>query len=321
MRKEDDMWSYVTRRLLISMPTLLGVTVIMFTLLQITPGDPLNTLLPPDASQADRQELAHRLGLDRPVYVQYFIWLGNAAQLDFGRSLVRRTPVSDELWLALKNTFVLAVASASVAFLVGLTLGTVAAFYRGKWPDRLASAVAAMGISVPNYWVVILLITVFSVQLNMLPSHGMRTIGTDNSFMDLLKHMIIPVIALSLITMGVLTRMMRASVLEILNQEFVVSLRAKGLRRAVLTKHIVKNAAPPVVTLMGLQFGNMLGGSVLVESIVNWPGAGGLLNLAIQQRDIPIIQATVLVLACGFVFLNLAVDIFHTVLDPRVRRA
>jgi peptide/nickel transport system permease protein len=314
------MWSYVIRRLLIALPTLLGVTVIMFTLLQITPGDPLNSLLPPDATQKEREELAHQLGMDRPIYVQYFNWLGNAAQFDFGRSLVRKTPVVDELWLSLKNTFILAAASAAVAFVIGTTLGTLAAFYRGRWPDRVASAIAATGISVPNYWVVILLITVLSVQLSLLPSQGMRTIG-ENSFADLLKHMVIPVTALSLITAGVLTRMMRASVLEILNQEFVVSLRAKGLGRVALTKHIVKNAAPPVITLMGLQLGNLMGGSVLVESIVNWPGAGGLLNLAIQQRDIPIIQATVLVLACAFVFLNLAVDVLHTVLDPRVRRA
>lgn len=314
------MWSYVIRRLLIAVPTLLGVTIIMFTLLQITPGDPLNSLLPPEATQEEREQLSNELGLDRPVMVQYFAWLGNAVQFDFGRSLVRKTPVVDELWLSLKNTFVLAAASAGVAFVAGVTLGTVAAFYRGKWPDRVASGVAAMGISVPNYWIVILLITVFSVQMSLLPSQGMRTVGEENSFIDLVQHMIIPVTGLSLITAGILTRMMRASVLEILNQEFVVSLRAKGLGTMALTKHIVKNSAPPVVTLMGLQLGNLMGGSVLVESIVNWPGAGGLLNLAIQQRDIPVIQATVLILASAFVFLNIAVDILHTVLDPRVRR-
>jgi peptide/nickel transport system permease protein len=314
------MWSYVIRRLLIAIPTLLGVTVIMFTLLKITPGDPLNALLPPEATQLEREELAHDLGLDKPIYVQYFLWISDAVQFDFGRSYVRKNPVIDELSLSLKNTFVLAMASAAVAFVTGITLGTLAAFYRGKWPDKVASGVAAMGISVPNYWVVILLITVFSVQLSWLPSQGMRTVGADSSFKDLLEHMVIPVTALSLITAGILTRMMRASVLEILNQEFVVSLRAKGLGRTALTKHIIKNSAPPVVTLMGLQLGNLMGGSVLVESIVNWPGAGGLLNLAIQQRDIPVIQATVLVLACAFVFLNIAVDILHTVLDPRVRR-
>ena len=226
----------------------------------------------------------------------------------------------NEIRAALGNTFILAISAACLGFTLGVTLGTTAAFFQGKWLDKVASAAAITGVSLPHYWVGIMLIIIFSVTLNWLPAMGMQETSGASSFWTLLRHMALPSIALSLIPMGVITRMVRASVLEILQQDFVLTLRAKGLWVRTVTRHVMKNAAPPVLTLMGLQFGYLLGGSVLVETVFSWPGSGFLLNLAIFQRDIPMLQGIILVLATFFVLLNLLVDILHSLIDPRIRR-
>ena len=315
------MWSYAVWRLIYVIPTLFGVSIIMFFLLYVAPGDPLATLLPPDATMADREKLAHSMGLDKPVHIQYVIWLGNAVQGDLGQSFHNNVPVIDEVKSALKNTFILAAAAAVLSITAGAVLGTIAAFNQGRVLDKVASAIAITGLSLPNYWVAILLIILFSVTWGVLPAQGMQTIGGAGSgLLDVMKHMVIPVVALMMISVGIITRMMRASVLEVLDREYVTALRGKGLSPYTIVYHVVKNAAPPVITVVGLDFGYLVGGSILVESVVNWPGAGGLLNLGIQRRDIMVIQGTVLALASIFVVLNLVVDIFNTMIDPRIRR-
>jgi peptide/nickel transport system permease protein len=314
------MWSYIVRRLLLGIPTLLGVTVIVFTLLHLAPGDPINAMLPPDAPQEVVQMIREQMGFNKPLPVQYWRWLKRVAQGDFGNSIATRRPVIDDLRDALGNTFILAISAAILGFTLGVVLGTTAAFYQGRWLDKVASATAITGVSLPHYWVGILLIIIFSVELNWLPAMGMRATAGGSSLWDLAQHMVLPTVALSLIPMGVIMRMARTSVLEILNQEFVMTLRAKGLWSRTITRHIVKNAAPPVLTLMGLQFGYLLGGSVLVETVFSWPGSGFLLNLSIFQRDIPVLQGVILVLAAFFVLLNLCVDILHSFIDPRIRR-
>ena len=315
------MWSYAGRRLLFVVPTILGVSVIMFFLLFVAPGDPLATLLPPDAAQEDKDRLAEEMGLNRPIIVQYGIWLGNALQGDLGRSFHNNVPVMDEVTSALKNTFILAITAAVLSITAGVVLGTIAAFNHGRLVDKIASGIAITGLSLPNYWVAILLIVLFSVTWGVLPAQGMQTIGGSGSgALDVMKHMVIPVIALMMISVGIITRMMRTSVLEVLDREWVTALRAKGLEPRNVIIHVVKNAAPSVITVVGLDFGYLVGGSILVESVVNWPGAGGLLTLAIQRRDIMVVQGTVLTLAIIFVLLNLIVDILNTFIDPRIRR-
>jgi peptide/nickel transport system permease protein len=316
------MWGYIVRRLLLGIPTLLGVTIIVFSLMHLAPGDPISAMLPPDAPQEVVQMIRQQMGFDRPLPVQYWLWLTRVAQGDLGRSIATRRPVIEDIRSALGNTFILAVAAACLGFTLGSALGSFAAFSRGRWLDKVFSATAITGVSLPHYWVAILLIIIFSVELNWLPAMGMQGTGADSSgWEEVARHMILPTIALSLIPMGVVTRMARASVLEILSQEFVMTLRAKGLWSRTITRHIVKNAAPPVLTLMGLQFGYLLGGSVLVETVFSWPGSGYLLNLAIFQRDFPVLQGTILVLASFFVLLNLVVDIVQSFVDPRIRRA
>jgi peptide/nickel transport system permease protein len=314
------MWSYIVRRLLLGIPTLLGVTLIVFSLLHLAPGDPINAMLPPDAPQEVVEMIKEQMGFNKPLPVQYWRWLKRVAVGDLGNSIATRRPVLDDMREALGNTFVLAISAAVLGFTLGVTLGTTAAFYQGRWLDKVASATAITGVSLPHYWVGILLIIIFSVELNWLPAMGMRSTAGETSVWDLARHMVLPTVALSLIPMGVIMRMARASVLEILSQDFVMTLRAKGLWSRTITRHIIKNAAPPVLTLMGLQFGYLLGGSVLVETVFSWPGSGFLLNLSIFQRDIPVLQGVILVLAAFFVILNLFVDILHSVIDPRIRR-
>ena len=314
------MWGYIVRRLLLGIPTLLGVTIIVFSLMHLAPGDPISAMLPPDAPQEVVQMVRQQMGFDKPLPVQYWLWLTRVVQGDFGRSIATRRPVIEDIRSALGNTFILAIAAACLGFTLGSTLGSLAAFVRGRWLDKAFSATAITGVSLPHYWVAILLIILFSVELNWLPAMGMQSTGTSSSGWEIVRHMILPTIALSLIPMGVVTRMVRASVLEILSQEFVLTLRAKGLWSRTVTRHVIKNAAPPVLTLMGLQFGYLLGGSVLVETVFSWPGSGYLLNLAIFQRDFPVLQGTILVLASFFVVLNLLVDILQSIVDPRIRR-
>jgi peptide/nickel transport system permease protein len=314
------MWGYILRRLLFGIPTLLGVTIIVFSLLHLSPGDPVSAMVPADAPLELVQMIRQQMGLDQPLPVQYWRWLTRVVQGDLGNSLATRRPVLGEIRGALGNTFVLAISAAILGFTLGVGLGTIAAFFQGRWLDKLASATAISGVSLPHYWVGIVLIIIFSVELNWLPAMGMQETQGQTSLLSLLRHMILPTIALSLIPMGVVTRMVRTSILEILSQEFVLTLRAKGLWSRTITRHVMKNAAPPVLTLMGLQFGYLLGGSVLVETVFSWPGSGFLLNLAIFQRDIPMLQGVILILASFFVLLNLLVDILHSLIDPRIRR-
>lgn len=314
------MWGYIVRRLLLGIPTLLGVTVIVFSLMHLAPGDPVSAMLPPDAPQELVQMVKQQMGLDRPLPVQYWLWLTRAARGDLGHSIATRRPVIEDIRSAVGNTLLLALAAACLGFTLGSALGTLAAFSSGRWMDKVFSAAAITGVSLPHYWVAILLIIVFSVELAWLPAMGMQSTAADSSRWEIARHMVLPTVALSLIPMGVVARMVRAGVLEILSQDFVLTLRAKGLWSRTITRHVIKNAAPPVLTLMGLQFGYLLGGSVLVETVFSWPGSGYLLNLAILQRDFPVLQGTILVLASFFVVLNLLVDMLQSVVDPRIRR-
>ncbi|MEQ8701459.1 MAG: ABC transporter permease, partial [Bauldia litoralis] len=290
----------------------------IFGLVQLAPGDVADILIPPEAPKEVADILRQRFGLDRPVYEQYFIWLGNLLQGDLGVSIFTNQPVGGELASALSNTLKLAVPAAIIGFSLGALLGVLAAFFRGGWLDKLFSGVAIAGVSLPHYWVGIVLVAIFSVTLNVLPAQGMGP--EDGNAWDAVRHLFLPVITLSLIPMGVVSRLVRASVLEILNQEFISALSAKGLIRRRILLHIVKNAAPPTLAVMGLQFGYLLGGSILVETVYNWPGSGGLMNLAIFRRDVPVLSSTILVLAGIFVAINILVDVLQALIDPRLRR-
>ena len=316
------MLAYILRRILYVIPISLGVTVLAFALVHIAPGDPLNAVVGADAPAEVVEKLKRDYGFDKPLPIQYVQWLGRALTGDLGRSVVNNQPVTGTLATAVPNTLMLAGVATLIGFVIGTLFGGLAGYYQGTWIDKVATGFGVTGVSVPHYWLGIVMVIVFAVELSWLPAMGIGPGGSDNWRFDWehLQHIILPAVTLSVIPCGIITRTVRATVAEVLSQEFVQALRAKGLLNRRIMGHVVKNAAPTVLAVMGLQLGYLLGGSILVETVFNWPGTGFLLNDAIFRRDIPTLQGTILVLAMFFVVLNLLVDILQTAIDPRMRR-
>jgi peptide/nickel transport system permease protein len=316
------MLAYLLRRLLYVIPIALAVSAVCFSLVYLGPVDPLMAVLPPDASLELIEQLKGAYGFDKPIPVQFAKWVARAAQGDLGISIATGRPVNSELARAISNTFVLAFFACTFGFTLGLALGFVAGYFNGTWIDKVVTSFAVAGVSVPHYWLGMVLVIIFSVFLNWLPATGMGTTGSGDWAWDWehIRFVILPAITLSVIPTAIITRTVRALVADILSREFVSALIAKGLSDAGVFWHVVKNAAPTALAVMGIQLGYLLGGSILVETVFTWPGTGFLLSIAIFQRDLPLLQGTILFLALFFVFLNLLVDMVQTLLDPRIRR-
>jgi peptide/nickel transport system permease protein len=318
------MWMYALRRLVLTIPILLGVTIICFALVQIAPGDPITSLVRPDTPPEQIAALRAYYGLDQPVVFQYLMWLWRVLGGNFGTSIANNAPVASEVMRAFANTIVIALISVLFAFVVSLVLGTIAAIRQGGIVDRLVTALAVFGISVPTFWLAVVLVIIFAVNLNWLPATGMGASGSDsfNYFVwDDFKFAIMPIVALALPPLAIMTRITRASLSEILNQDFIQTLRAKGLGGFQIITHAIRNIMPAAIAMLGLQLGYLIGGSVLVETVFTWPGTGALLNKAILTRDIPLLQGTILVLAGAFVLINLVVDLAQSLVDPRIKRS
>ena len=318
------MWAYAGRRILYAIPIAMGVTVICFGLVFLAPGDPMVMLLPPDASPADVAYLRKLYGFDQPVPIQYLKWLLRAITGDLGTSLQTGRPVISEVGRALSNTIIISLGAVLLAFSLAFVLGTLAGYYAGRPADRLVTAVSVMGVSVPNYWFGMVLIIIFAVELGALPATGMGSAGSDTFSLlhwDQVRYAILPVITMSMVPLGIVMRNTRSAVAEVLANDFVLTLRAKGMGELAVVRHAIRNALPQVLAVMGLQFGYLVGGSILIETIFTWPGTGFLLSKAILTRDIPVLQGAILVLALCFVATNLAVDLMQTAIDPRIRRA
>ena len=317
------MLAYVIRRLAYVIPIGLAVSAVCFALVFLAPGDPLSAVLPGDASAELVEKLKADYGFDKPIPVQFAKWVARAVQGDLGTSLATGRPVSSEISRAIANTFVLALFACSIGFTLGLALGTVAGYFQGTWIDRVVTAIAVAGVSVPHYWLGMVLVIIFSVIYNVLPAMGMGASGSGDWAWDWehIRFVVLPAVTLSVIPTSIITRTVRALVADILAREFVSALIAKGLTTRGVFMHVVKNAAPTALAVMGVQLGYLLGGSILVETVFSWPGTGFLLNVAIFQRDVPLLQGTILFLALFFVLLNVLVDILQTFVDPRIRRA
>jgi len=318
------MWKYALRRVLLAVPITLGVTIICFGLVFLAPGNPIDSLLPPDASRADVLALKQLYGFDKPIPIQYLLWLKRAATGDLGFSLQNHQPVLHEVLSALGNTFIIATGAVAIAFTLAFILGTVAAYHIGRPADRAATALAVLGVSIPNYWMGIVLIIIFAVKLGVLPATGMGSSGSTsfNIFhWSQLRFAVLPTITLTLVPLGVITRTTRSAVADALNQEFVEMLRAKGLGGFAVLRHAVRNALPQMLAVMGLQLGYLVGGSILIETVFTWPGTGFLLSKAVLTRDVPLLQGALLVLALNFVAINLVVDLIQMAIDPRIKRA
>jgi peptide/nickel transport system permease protein len=305
------------------LPTALGVSLVSFALVYIAPGDPLNAIAPADAPAEVIESLKLAYGLDRPLPVRYALWLGRALQGDLGTSIASGRAVASEVLSAVGNTLLLAGVAALVGVSAGCVLGAIAGYRVGSLGDRVATAIAVIGVSVPHYWLGLVLTIVFSIKLGWLPAMGASPDGGGTWLWDPahLRHLVLPAATLCVIPMGIVTRTVRALVADTLGQEFVVALRARGLGDAAIFRHVARNALPTVMAVAGLQIGYLMGGSILVETVFAWPGTGLLLNTAIFQRDIPLLQGTILVLCMFFVVLNLLVDMAQPLVDPRMGRS
>ncbi|WP_342363308.1 ABC transporter permease [Terrarubrum flagellatum] len=316
------MFIYALKRLVYVTPVALGVSVVCFLLVHLAPGDPLTSIMPIDATAQQQAEMRAAYGFDKPLPVQYGIWLWKVLHGDLGASIASGRPVISEVGRAVGNSLILASIATLIGFGFGAFFGFVAGYFRNSALDRAASIASILGVSVPHYWLGMVLVIVFSATLGWLPSTGAGPGGSTNWRPDFehLRYIILPAITMSAIPMGIIARTLRALVADILSQDFVQALRAKGMGEWAVFKHVVRNAAPTALAVMGLQLGYLLGGSILIETVFAWPGTGFLLNTAIFQRDLPLLQGTILVLAMFFVTLNLIVDILQTMLDPRIQR-
>jgi peptide/nickel transport system permease protein len=314
------MTTFVIRRLAASIVVLFGVSVVVFLTLKLIPGDAAYVLAGPNASAQEIEAVRQSLGLDRPVPVQYVTWLGRALRGDLGRSLELHEPVLGLVISRYGNTLILAASAIVFASLSGVLLGTVAALRPHTFLDRIVMLVALTANSTPSFWLGLTLILVFALGLHVLPSSGMVSARGDGGVLDVLQHLVLPSVTLGAISAALIARMTRASLLEVLTQEYVLVARAKGLREGLLVRrHALKNALLPVLTVVGLQMGSLLGGAVITETIFSWPGIGLQLYRGIALRDVPLVQGAALVVALSFVLINLLVDLLYSYLDPRIR--
>ena len=305
------MWTYIVRRLLIVVPVMLGVAFMVFSAMYLIPGDAVDAMLRDTGATAEAMaRLRAQMGLDQPFHVQFLRFLGVLTSGDLGRSLVTGRSVSDQIASQLPATIELTLAALAIAVLIGIPLGVVAALRRGSWIDTSSMVVALVGVSMPNFWLGLLFILFFSLQLGWFPASG--TGGW--------RYLVLPAFTLGFSGVAIIARITRSSLLEVINADYVRTAHSKGLKpRTVVLKHAMRNAMASVMTVVGLQFGALLGGSVVVETVFGRQGLGSLTVGAIQRADLPVVQATVMLAALAFVLVNLLVDVSYSLLDPRIR--
>ncbi len=304
------MATYITKRILLALPVLLGVIVLVFFMVRLTPGDPAVVMAGEQATEEQVDIIRRQLNLDKPLHVQLGIFLQDLARGDLGRSTRSRAPVSIELMARLPNTIILMAAAMVISTIIGTVTGVVSAVKQYSIFDAMAMLLALIGISIPVFWLGLMMMIIFSVNLGWFPAAGSGTWA----------HLVLPSIALATVPTAIISRMTRSSVLEVFRQDYIRTARSKGLReRTVIISHALKNAIIPVITVVGLQAGTLMGGAVLTESVFNWPGLGRLMIDSILARDYPVVQGAVLLLAVSFLLINLLVDILYVFFDPRIR--
>lgn len=305
------MWRYILRRLLMLIPVLFGISIFVFLLMYFTPGDPAVLMLGEGAPPEQLEALREAMGLNDPFYVQYYRWLRNAVRGDLGRSLRSKKLVTEEILDRLPATTELAVAAVAFAVIVGVPVGILSATKPNSWFDNLAMVAALTGVGMPVFWQGIMLILIFSVHLRWLPSSGR---------MGGLEYLILPAITLGTASTVSIARLTRSAMLEVLQQDYIRTARSKGLpRRMVTFRHALRNALIPVVTMIGLQFGGLMSGAVLTETIFAWPGIGRMIVDAINNKDFPLVQGTIMTFALMYALVNLIIDVTYALLDPRLR--
>ncbi len=334
----ESMLHYIGRRLLQLIPVLLGMTFIVFLIIRAIPGDPAQVILGQQATKEAVAAMRASLGLDNPWYVQYFHYLGDLLTGDLGESMRTKVPITSELWPYLAATLELSLCAIILAVIIGVNAGIISAWFQNSWFDYAAMIIALIGVSMPIFWLGLMEQWVFGIQLDMLPTSGredarnpinpitylyvLDTIlqGHFDQLVVVIQHLILPALALATIPMAIIARMTRSSMLEVMRSDYVRTARAKGQKMFwVVYKHALKNAIIPVLTVIGLQMGLLLGGAILTETIFSWPGIGRYIYDAIGFRDYPVIQSGILVIAFIFILINLIVDILYSIIDPRIK--
>lgn len=304
------MHKYVLKRILLLIPVLLGVSLLVFAIMSLTPGDPAQLILGETAPKEAVLKLREEMGLNDPFFIQYFRFIKNAIMGDFGRSYTTGREVFGEIFARFPNTLILAVIGIIISICIGIPIGIISATRQYSFLDSFSMVIALLGVSMPVFWLGLMLILTFSVKLGWLPSGGF----------DDLKSIILPAVTLGVGSAAIITRMTRSSMLEVIRQDYIRTARAKGVaEKVVINKHALKNALIPIITVVGLQFGHLLGGAVLTESVYSWPGVGRLMVDAIRQKDTPTVLAAVVFLAAAFSVVNLLVDILYAYVDPRIK--
>lgn len=308
---------FLFRRILQLIPTLFIVAVIVFFITRLLPGNPAAVMLGPQASVEDVERYSEELGLNDPILIQFVNYLGDLITFNFGNSLSYNAPIIDLILERFPNTIILAMSALLLAVLIGVPAGIIAARKQNSFIDYIITTFSLIGVSMPIFWLGVMLVLLFSVNLGLLPATGMGNFSEDP--VNFFRHLLLPSIALSTIPMAEFARIIRSSMLEVLKQDYVKSARSKGIsERLVIYKHALKNAVTPLLTVIGLQFSNLLGGAVLTETIFSWPGMGLLIVDAIERRDFIVVQNTVIFIALIYVTINLIVDILYKVVNPKV---
>jgi len=304
------MFNYLIKRLLSTIPVLIGISLLLFFMLRMLPGDPAQVLAGQMATPQEIENIRHQLGLDRPIYEQYAVYMSRLVRFDLGRSARTQNPVTVEIWARLPNTILLAVVAITLACLFGIPAGIISAVRPYSWIDYLVTMAALFGMSMPVFWLGLMLVVVFAVILKWLPAGGTGS----------WQHVILPSFTLAAFVVAFIARMTRSTMLETLSQDFTTTARSKGLKeKVVIVKHALKNALIPIITVVGLQFGSLLAGAVLTETVFAWPGLGRLLYNSISARDYPMIQGVILIFGLLYIFVNLVVDLIYAFVDPRIR--
>ncbi len=316
------MWRYVVRRLLAAIGVLIGASFLVFLGMRLVPGDPATAILGSRATPEALAALREELGLNRPFYVQYLIWLGKMVHGDFGTSIALTVPVTKVLVPKFGNTLILGAGALAIAVPIGAVIGVLSGYWQLSLFDRAGQIFALFGASVPQFWLALVLVAVFSLNLGWFPVSGMYDMRGDGGRFDLLRHLVLPAVATSTIPMAVIARLVRASIIEIMHQDYVRTARAKGLReRRVMFAHALRNALPQFINITALQVGFLLSGALFTEVIFSWPGIGQALYNAVVARDVPMVQGAVFVTTLVFVLANLAADMAQAALDPKTRAA
>lgn len=325
------MSQYIMRRLLQLIPVVIGISLIVFTMMHLAPGDPIHMMLGEDATQEDYERLREQYGFDQPIHIQYLDWISNAIRGDLGESIRSGVPVVSLIYNRLGATLELGFFSIFISVSFGIPLGVLAAVKSQSYFDIGTMIGALIGVSMPSFWLGLVFLAYIALNVGWLPMFGRGPSLFDSIYFLItdfngtylwhsLRHLILPSLSLGFIMMGIVTRLTRSSVLEVLGKDYIRTARSKGLaERVVILKHALKNALLPVITMIGIQIGYRIGGAVITETVFSWPGAGRLIVDAIRQRDYPIVQAGVLMLAVGFTLVNLLVDLSYAFIDPRVK--